>query len=208
MLNVLVLGGSGGTGRWIVRDALAMGHRVTAFMRRRPPDLEASGACRVVRGDVFHPKSLEAAFIGQDAVFWCVGAGAGDATSQPYSEGTTNVLRAMQRAGGRRLVFESAFGAGDSRWGGPYARLLRIALPERVRDKERQEEIVRASRVEWMIVRPTMLTNGPRTGRYRAGTDVRVGLFPRISRADVAEFMLRQLTDATFLHEAVAVTGH
>jgi putative NADH-flavin reductase len=94
-----------------------------------------------------------------------------------------------------------------TRSGGPYARILRIVLRARVRDKEMQERSIFTSSVDWVIVRPTILTNGPATGRYRVGTDLQVGLFPRISRADVADFMLRQIDDRTFLRLAVGITG-
>ena len=206
-MNVLVFGASGRTGRWIVEDAVAKGHRVTAFMRRRPKYFGGLDGCRIVLGDVLQPRSIETAVLGQDAVFWCVGPRAGDAASRLNSVGTTNVLWAMQRAGNRRLICASAFGVGDSRWGGPYARLLRRVLGARVLDMERQEEAILRSGIEWVIVRPTMLTNGPRTESYRIGTDLRLGLLPRISRADVAHFMMRQLAEPTFLHQAVAVTG-
>jgi putative NADH-flavin reductase len=76
-----------------------------------------------------------------------------------------------------------------------------------VRDKEMQERSIFGSSVDWVIVRPTILTNGPAIGKYRVGTDLRVGLFPRISRADVADFMLRQIDDRTFLRQAVGITG-
>jgi putative NADH-flavin reductase len=203
----LVFGASGRTGRWLVADAVAKGHRVTAFMRRRPKYCGGLDGARILLGDVLQPKSIEAAVVGQDAVFWCVAPRAMDASSRLISMGTTNVLWAMQRAGSRLLICASAFGVGDSRWGGPYARVLRRVLGQRVLDMERQEEAIRGSGVEWVIVRPTLLTNGPRTESYRIGTDLHLGLFPRISRANVAHFMMRQLAEPTFHQQAVAVTS-
>jgi putative NADH-flavin reductase len=206
-VHVLILGASGRTGRCLVNEAIERGHVVTAFVHRRAPDAKRAAACRILAGDVLEPKSVEAAVLGQDAVFWCVGPSGRDAETRLCSEGTDNVLRAMQRGGARRLICETGFGAGESRWGGPYARVLRIVLRGRVDDKDRQEESIRKSGVEWVIVRPTILTNGPRTGKYRVGDDLRVGWLPRVSRADVAEFMSRQLTDATHVHHAVGITG-
>ena len=206
-MNVLVLGASGGTATWVVKDALAAGHAVTAFMRRQWSDFEHAGDCRIVLGDVSQPKAVETAVLGQDAVFWCVGPREGDESSRLCSVGTTNLLWAMQRAGNRRLICESAFGVGDSRWGGPYASLMRALFGPRVLDMERQEEAIRGSGMDWVIVRPTILTNGPRTLKYRFGTNLHLGFFPRVSRADVAHFMMRQLVDPAFVHEAVAVTG-
>jgi len=74
-----------------------------------------------------------------------------------------------------------------------------------MRDKEMQERRIFASSLDWVIVRPTMLTNGPATGTYRVATDLRVGLFPRIARADVADFMLNQMTDNAYLRAAPGV---
>src|SRR5258706_10169276 len=113
----------------------------------------------------------------------------------------------MQLAGVRRFICESAFGGAGSRRDGPYARIVRIVLRTRVRDREIQERRIFGSSVDWVIVRPTILTNGPRTNTYRVGTDLRIGLFPRISRADVANFMLHQLNDQTYLRQAVGITG-
>jgi uncharacterized protein YbjT (DUF2867 family) len=113
----------------------------------------------------------------------------------------------MQMAGVPRFICESAFGVTGSRVDGPYAKIIRIVLRSRIRDKELQERRIFASSVDWVIVRPTILTNGPATGRYRAGADLRVGLFPRVSRADVADFMLRQLDDPTLHRQTVGITG-
>jgi uncharacterized protein YbjT (DUF2867 family) len=85
--------------------------------------------------------------------------------------------------------------------------MVRMMLRTRIRDKEMQERRIFASSVDWLIVRPTILTNGPATGRYRVGTDLRVGLFPRVSRADVADFMLRQLDDPTLHRQTIGITG-
>jgi uncharacterized protein YbjT (DUF2867 family) len=189
-VNVLVLGADGATGKRIVKQAHAAGHVVTEFA-----------------GDLLQQKSVEAAVIGQDAVCWSAVPPAGDEPSRLCRVATTNVLWAMQRAGTPRFVCESAFGVGESRWGGPYARFLRTVYWARVVELERHEEAVRASGVAWVIVRPTILTNGPRTGKYRFGTDLRLGLFPRISRADVAHFMVRQLAEPDFVRQAVTVTG-
>jgi putative NADH-flavin reductase len=150
---------------------------------------------------------VEAAVRDHDAVIWAIGPRATDSARNLCSEGTKNVLWAMQIAGVRRFICESAFGVADSRRDGPYARMVRMMLRTRIRDKEMQERRIFASSVDWLIVRPTILTNGPATGRYRVGTDLRVGLFPRVSRADVADFMLRQLDDPTLHRQTIGITG-
>jgi putative NADH-flavin reductase len=122
------------------------------------------------------------------------------------SEGTRNIVRAMEKQGVRRFICESSLGVGDSKWRLGLLNNL-IAVPLFLRnvfaDKETQEGIIRESALEWVIVRPTVLTNGARRGVYRAGSDIGHWLIPtRISRADVAEFMLKQVTDDSYLHQS------
>ena len=119
------------------------------------------------------------------------------------SEGTRNIVRAMEKHGVRRLICESSLGVGESRgrlgilYNLPVVPLL---LRNIFADKAVQERIVHESALDWVIVRPTSLTNGPRTGVYRTGTDIGHWFFmSKISRADVADFMLKQLTDESFL---------
>jgi putative NADH-flavin reductase len=119
------------------------------------------------------------------------------------SEGTRNIVRAMERAGVKRFVCESSLGVGDSKWRLGIVHNL-IALPLFLRnilaDKEEQERIIAASSLDWVIVRPTALTHGPQRNVYRAGPDIGHWFFPsRISRSDVAAFMLKQLTGGEYL---------
>ena len=125
------------------------------------------------------------------------------------SEGTRNIVRAMERAGIRRLVFESSLGVGDSKWKLGVAHNL-LAIPLFLRntlaDKETQERIIAGSGLDWVVVRPAALTNGPQRNAYRAGSDVGHWFLPsRISRSDVAAFMLEQLTDAKYLRMAPGI---
>jgi putative NADH-flavin reductase len=125
------------------------------------------------------------------------------------SDGTRNIVQAMQKHGVRRLICESSLGVADSkgRLGIFYNLVLVPLLLRRLfADKAVQEQIIQASGLDWVIVRPTSLTNGPRKGIYRTGMDIGHWFRPtRISRADVADFMLKQLTDDTYLRKAPAV---
>ena len=121
------------------------------------------------------------------------------------SEGTRNIVRAMELAGVRRFVCESSLGVGDSKWKMGVVHNL-IAIPLFLRnvfaDKEVQEQIIASSKLDWVIVRPAALTNGKQRNVYRAGSDVGHWFIPsRISRADVAAFMLKQVTDDKYLRK-------
>jgi putative NADH-flavin reductase len=182
----------------LVKQGLDAGHEVTAFARQ-PRAVKISHAMlRVQQGDILDCAAVEAAVQGQDAVLSALGVRK-LAKNTVLSQGTRNVIQAMQKAGVKRLIVESSLGVGDSRgqlgaWYNWF--LIPVFLKHIFADKDTQESLVRSSRLDWVIVRPATLTNGPRTGRYKADfppTDTSISR--RISRADTAEFMLKQLSD-------------
>ncbi len=201
-MKLVIFGSTGSIGRHLVVQALEQEHTVSAFARN-PAKLGIEHAeLTAVQGDVLDSASVEKAVDGQAAVLCALGAGAKGATR---SEGTRNIVRAMEKAGVRRLVCLSTLGVGTSRanlgffWKHiMFGLLLRRAYADHVS----QEDYVRESDLDWIIVRPGGFIDGNRTGVYRhgfPGTDRTIK--GRISRADVADFMLRQLTDRTYLRE-------
>ena len=207
-MNLLIVGATGGTGRQLVTQALERGHQVTALVRR-PPRAEPRPALTPVAGDVLDPGSLDRAMQGQEAVLSALGHKRWLAPSRILSEGTGNLIAAMVRHGVKRFVCETALGISDAWWqmGLYYTLFVRpVILPFYFRDKVRQEAVIRASGLAWTIVRPGMLTNGPPRGRYLHGLHVGHWLWTvRISRADVAAFMLDQLTDRRYVRATVGV---
>lgn len=208
-MNLLVFGSTGGTGRHLVELALARGHVVTAFARD-PAKLDIGHAdLKVVRGDVMDLASVERAMQGQEAVLSALGTPASKKDTL-RSDGTLNIIRAMEKAGVRRFVCQSSLGIGDSRDILPFHYkyiIVPVILRHAFADHERQENYVKQSRLDWTIVRPGNLTNGKRTGVYRHGfavTDKAIKL--RISRADVADFTLKQLADDTYFYETPGVS--
>ena len=163
----------------------------------------------VVQGDVLDPASVDAAMRGQEAVLCALGHKRWFYPTRILSEGTRNILKSMETHRVPRLVCETSLGIGDSagRMGLYYTFfVIPLILPFYFWDKTRQERLIAASGVEWVIVRPGVLTNGARRGAPRHGP--RVGNFlwtVRIPRADVADFMLQQLTSDTCLRTAPGV---
>jgi putative NADH-flavin reductase len=209
-VKLLVIGATGGTGRALVAQGLERGHHVTAFVRNPARLGLEHERLAVTRGDVLDPASVEAAVRGQDAVLCALGHKRWFLPTRILSDGTRNLIGAMERQGVRRLVCETALGIDDA-WGrmGLYYSLFvgTFILPFYFFDKVRQERLVRGSALDWVIVRPGALTNGAKRGRLRHGADVGHWLWTvRISRADVAAFMLDQLTDDTYLRRAVGVS--
>ena len=209
--RLLVVGATGGTGRQIVLQALERGFAVTALARDPSRVAIAHPQLTVVRGDVLDPGSLDVAMRGQEAVVSALGHKRYFSLRRTLSKGTRNVLRAMEANGVPRFVCETSLGIGDGalRMGLYYTLFtIPVVLPLYFWDKARQERVIAASGVEWIIVRPGVLTNGEKRGRYRHGS--RVGSFlwtVRISRADVADFMLNQLESDEYLRAAAGVHG-
>jgi uncharacterized protein YbjT (DUF2867 family) len=207
--RLLIVGATGGTGRQLVAQALERGHLVTA-LARNPAALALEHAnLRVVRGDILDRGSLDAAVMGQDAVLSALGHKRFLVPTRILSQGTANLIAAMEAHGVRRLVCETSLGIGDGVWRmGLYYTLfvIPVVLPFYFWDKACQERIVAASRLEWVIVRPAALTHGAARHAYRHGpTAGSVVLTRRIARADVAAFMLDQVTDDTSLGTATGV---
>ena len=206
-MNVLVIGATGPTGQAVVVNALAAGHKVTALARdpakldQQHPDL------RVVTGDVLAPDTLEPVMQGQDAVISALGSTFTRKPTELVSTGTANVIAAMKKSGVPRLICITGFGAGESRGEANFVidkLVFRGLLAELYRDKDRQEDEIRRSGLDWIIVRPVRLTKSAARG-YAATTDMSAVKSSTVTRADVASFCVDQLLDDSNLGHAVAV---
>lgn len=215
-MRIVIAGATGRTGRRLLAQALERGHEVTAFVRtpaKLPGRLyrphgggSVSPLLRVVAGHVRDRGALAEAVEGAEAVVTAFG-GRVRKEGRVRTEGAAALVGAMKAAGVRRLVALSAYGAGESRNGGPYARWIRRLIPAEYEDTEGMERIVRRSGLAWVLVRPTLLMNRRLTRRYRAAEDLEVGWFPRIARGDVAHFMLGEVTGDRWTGRAPGLTG-
>ena len=186
----------------LVEQALADGHQVTAFARRPAALQVRHDRLRLVAGDVREAAQVESAIEEQDAVLSALGA---KKKQTICADGMANILATMRRTGVRRVIGLSAFGATDSHDRSLYTRLLWLFIKERTADKDCMEQLIKRSHIDWTLVRPPRLTDGPGTQHYRSGLDLRMTLNSRISRADAAAFMLRQLVDSSYLGKAPAI---
>lgn len=209
-MNLLVIGASRGIGLRLVVQALGGGHRVTAFARHPEAIVAVHERLKKVRGNVLDPEALRAALDGQDAVVVVLGKKTPwDAPPDLFSRGTQMVLDAMALAGVTRLVCVTGIGAGDTRGHGGLlydGLMLPLLLSKMYADKDRQEALVRASSIDWTLVRPGFLTDGPLTGDYRALTDLKGVKAGSIARADVAHFILDALEHHRWIGEAPLLT--
>ncbi len=206
-MKVLVIGAAGKTGKAVTEQAVAAGHQVTAFVHTaaeyKVPDV------RVIEGDAADSAAMDAAVFGQDAVFDTIGG------KTPYKATTletsvaSTIIASMQRNDVHRLVVTSMLGEGDSAANAPlYERLLvSTFLRGADKDKAAMEAAVEGSGLDWVILRPAILTDGPATGNVRVfgiDTDEKAH---KITRADLASFMLAQLSDTEYLHQAVTIAN-
>lgn len=199
-MKMLIIGATRGIGARLLEQALAQGHSVTV-LARDPGAIPMRENLRVVPGSILDSSSVATAVQGQDAVCITIGL---PPTRKPvfvFSEGAKNVISAMKRSGVARLVCVTGIGAGDSKGHGGflYDRIFNPLLLSTIyADKNIQEGLVRDSGLEWLIVRPGFLTNGPLTGQYRVLTDLSGVKSGKISRADVAHFILTQLNKGSW----------
>ncbi|BDU21560.1 SDR family oxidoreductase [Dyella sp. GSA-30] len=201
-MKILVLGATGGTGRLIVRDSLEKGHSVVALVRSTV-GADLPGA-ELIEGDARNEIILKRALDGCDVVISALGTGMGLRKVSLLAEATRALILAMTRSGVHRLICISALGVGDSRGHGGFVfdRFFQpLLLSQAYKDKERQEAAIRASSLDWVIVRPGMLTNDPSRGSIRAIVDLAGVKGGKISRGDVARFVVEQLATNTWLKQ-------
>jgi len=207
--KILVLGATGGTGRLIVREALARGYEVTVLVRSAEKARDLKGA-HVIVGDARDEATLRKALNGQDAAISALGTPASPFREVTLLSTATRLLvNAMKAEQVSRLVAITGIGAGDSAGHGGFLfdRLIFPLLLRKVyADKNRQEAIIRDSGLDWVVVRPSVLNDKPGGHALRALTDLTGFHGGTIARADVARFVVDQVSDDSFLHRAPLVT--
>jgi putative NADH-flavin reductase len=207
--KLLILGGTRGIGHHVVTQALQAGHEVTVFARTADKIPVQDHRLHLVAGTVTDGSRLSQAVRGQDVVISALGQGMSLKADSLIQRSVPVILSAMQVQRVRRLIFTSALGVGDSIADAPlFSRMMvRFLLKDIYADKIVGEALIRRSDLDWTLVQPPQLTNGPLTRKYRVGEHLRLRGIPRISRADVAHFILTQLDDTTYVGK-VALIAH
>jgi putative NADH-flavin reductase len=208
-MKLTVFGATGGTGQALVAQALQQGHEVVAFMRDPGKFTITDTRLSVVQGDITENASrVGEAIRGQDAVISALGRRNSFRSAGLISQSMRTIVSAMERQGVRRLIVLSAFGVGESYHYAPLIPriMFRLLLGDIFADKKAGEDYVRQSSLDWTLVYPVLLTNGPRTGKYRVGERLDLHGVPKVSRADVADFILTQLQDAGYRHRTALIS--
>jgi putative NADH-flavin reductase len=208
-MKLLVIGATRGIGRCLVEQALDEGHEIAALVRNPARLALSHDRLKVVKGDIRDRAAVRRAVENQDAVCITIGIGPTRKPVSVFSEGARNVIEAMTPSAAKLLICVTGIGAGDSKNHGGffYDRIINpLFLKTIYQDKDRQESLVRASNLDWVIVRPGFLTNGPLTGTYRVLVDLEGARAGKISRADVAHFILNELKEKQYLSKTPLLT--
>ncbi len=208
-MRLTLFGATGRTGQQVLARALAQGHEV-AVLARHPAKLNAGGPnLTVIQGDVQDPEQVMRAVQEAQAVISVLGP-THNRPTYAISPGIDHILAAMRETGVRRLVLTAGAGVGDARdapgvFHHAITWLLKLFSRHVFEDMVRVVTKVRASEVDWTVVRVPMLTDGPATGNVQAGY-VGQGMGRSISRADLAQFLLQQVDSTEFIHQAPVIS--
>jgi putative NADH-flavin reductase len=213
--KLLIVGANGGIGRQCVEMALQAGHHVTALLRNpakldlHHPNLE------LIKGDITRPETFEDYLTNKDVVISAIGVSGGLGSDKPttlYSQGNANLLKAMNKKGIKRVFFISASAIEISpalpfyiRWAEKY--IIQKLLKHMYADLRIMEELIKESNADWTIIRPPQLSDKPVTGKYRVAINAFLKNCLKISRADVAHYLIHNIgSKATY--KAVIEIGY
>ena len=208
-MKLIVFGATGTVGIHLLKQALHQGHDVTAFARN-PEKLNSlsRGNLKIFKGDILSSKDAEDSMHNQDAVLCALGDGNKGIIR---ATGTKNIITAMQRKGIRRLICQTTMGLGESQGNLNFFWkhiMFGLLLKKAFQDHQLQEQYLLDSNLDFTIVRPSAFTDGEVTRKYKIGFDGNYKkLSLRISRADVADFMLQQLANKEYLKSAVSISN-
>jgi len=205
-VRVLIIGASKGIGLETTRQALDAGQNVRALARSAAGIRLSNPNLEKVRGDALKTGDVEAALKGIDVVIQTLGVGLSDLFRPVhlFSDATRVLIAAMRARGVKRLIGVTGFGAGESRASISWLQRLpfQIVFGRAYEDKSLQERLIKESGLDWTIARPGVLTGGAWTGRYKVLAEPSQWRNGIISRADVADFLVRQITDGKYVHKA------
>lgn len=204
MKTIALFGGSGQTGQPFLEKALDKGYKVKALARNPSKIPQQSDLLEIVQGDVLNAEDVQRTVEGADVVVSLFGHVKGS-PKWLQSDGTNHILSAMQEAGVQKIISLSGGGLPFEKDQPKFAdkmirTIMKIAVPRVLNDAVRHAEILRSSGLDWVIVRGPRLTNEPEKGEYRIGW-VGVNASTSIGRADLADFLLKQVESRQFIHQ-------
>ena len=203
-MKILILGSTGATGQQLVTQSLKQNYEVTA-LARDPSRLNLHHEkFRVVKGNILDKDVLANALEGNDAVLSALGVGKSLKSKDLISNAVRNIIPAMNEKNIKRLIFLSAFGVGETFKQADFIQriIFKLFLRNIYADKSKADDQIRSSVLEWTLIYPVLLTDTPGIGNYKVGEKLEMKGMPKVSRADVAEFMLRVVNDHSFIRKS------
>ncbi len=210
-MKLTVFGATGGTGSQVIDQALAAGHEVRAVVRDATRLTQSHANLEVVVADVMNPRAIVEAVTGCDAVVSAMGSRDGRAPTTVCADSARSIVQAMHNAGTRRLVVVSGTGPFDEGEGPGMRYILKpigsLFLKHVFADFVAMEKVVRASGLDWTIMRPPRLTDRPFTGHYRTRRDLNLHRNFMVSRADLADLILTACGDSDTYDTAIYIAS-
>jgi uncharacterized protein YbjT (DUF2867 family) len=216
-MNIIVFGPTGGTGRAVIAKLLEDSHMVTAFARD-PSKLSPMLGLTIVKGDAMNPADVKHAIPGHEAIVISLGnpqlplavsLGARRTTPADICEmGTRNIVAALGPGSAVRVLAVTAFGIGDTRakMSMTFKIMVQLFMQQLMADKERQEAVLKASDLDYVLVQPVGLTDAPATGDWVASAKGETRKM-RVSRRDVAAFIADEIANPLYHRQTVALSG-
>jgi len=210
-MRITIFGATGGTGKQLVEQTLAVGYQVVAYVRNPSKLNTRHENLTIVQGDLADQVMIERAISGADAVISVLGP-RGDSKIKPITRGMQNIIEAMKKQGVRRLIISSTLSAKDPNdlpdfKAKALVNLVKLTMHAAYEEIVSVADTVRKSDLDWTIVRLTTLNNNPKSGKVRVGYLGKGEVGLRISRADLAEFMLKQVQDTKYLRQAPVISN-
>lgn len=210
-MKITVFGATGKTGKEVVKQALELGYEIKAFVRN-PEKMDITNEkLTLVKGDVTNPENVDQAIEGVDGVIVALGASPDMQADIVMEQGTRNIMSTMKKHNVKRIIVQSSYAMSGSAEGVAFMKEMgmgdeQITMVQPVLDdKAKQEDAIRNSGLEYTIVRPLMLNDEQKKGEYRVGETLDIKVGDAISRADVADFMLKDLTENKFVGKTVTL---
>lgn len=207
-MKIAIFGATGKTGIELVKQALDYGHEITVMVRDPNRLPKFSKPVTVVTGDFTRLDAVKSTIEGQDAVLCTLGSRELYRNSGLRALGTRAIIESMNEEGVKRLVVMSSLGIGES-WNNLSLfskALFKLVMPAAREDHEAQELVVKSSALDWTIIRPSGLTDDPEVSMYEFGKQL-TPRTSRISRANVADLILKVIESNTHVHEAITISN-
>lgn len=206
-MKIVIFGANGKTGTLLTEQALVSGYQVTAYVRKAGALQQQHPNLKIITGNLSDTGKLKEAISGADACISALGGGSLTKHAPEIIAGIVNIVTMMEQEGVKRFIYLSSIGAGESRYFmAPVIQFFVVDLILRVplADHTSNEHQIAKSKLNWTTVRPCGLTDGPKTGNIQHGSDKTILKGnPKISRTNVASFMLQQISDVTYSKKAV-----